>query len=57
MIIQKYRREDGKEICFIIWKAHHALCDGISVMSFSLSMSQEYDRSYFVKGANDLTML
>jgi hypothetical protein len=34
-------------ICY--WKAHHSLADGISVMCLSLSMSTEYDRSYFVK--------
>jgi len=32
----------------IIWKSHHSFCDGVSVMSLQLSMSAEYDRSYFV---------
>ena len=40
---------NGKEIFFIIWKSHHSFCDGISIMSLSLAMSHEYDRSYFVK--------
>lgn len=47
---------NGKEIFFIIWKSHHSFCDGISIMSLSLAMSQEYDRSYFVK-STDLTWL
>lgn len=41
-------------ICY--WKAHHSLADGISVMCLSLSMSSEYDRSYFIK-ASDATLL
>jgi hypothetical protein len=41
-------------ICY--WKAHHSLADGISVMCLSLSMSSEYDRSYFVRSP-DATFL
>lgn len=34
----------------MIWKCHHSFCDGISVMCMTLALSEEYDRSYFVKG-------
>lgn len=37
---------------FTAFKAHHALCDGISIMCLSLAMSEEYSRDYFVK-SND----
>jgi NRPS condensation-like uncharacterized protein len=30
-------------------KCHHALCDGVSVVSLTLAGSIEYDRNYFVK--------
>jgi hypothetical protein len=30
-------------------KAHHSFCDGVSVICFILSLSEEYGREYFVK--------
>lgn len=33
----------------MIWKCHHAFCDGVSVMSMTLALSEEYDKSYFIK--------
>jgi hypothetical protein len=36
----------------IIFKAHHSLCDGVSVMCMTLALSEEYSRDYFVK-SND----
>ena len=44
--------QDGKQMAIIIWKSHHSFCDGVSVMSLQLSMSAEYDRSYFVASSN-----
>jgi hypothetical protein len=32
-----------------IFKAHHGLCDGVSVMCMTLSLSKEYGRDFFVK--------
>lgn len=32
----------------MFWKNHHALGDGISLMSLLLGASADYDRSYFV---------
>jgi len=48
---QKYT-VNGKKGCIILFKSHHSFCDGVSTMSYSLAMSSEYDRSYFVKGAD-----
>ena len=44
--------QDSKPMAIIIWKSHHSFCDGVSVMSLQLSMSAEYDRSYFVPSSN-----
>ena len=52
--IQNYT-ENGIEGSLVLWKAHHSFCDGASSMSMTLAMSEEYDRSYFVKG-DDLPM-
>jgi len=48
---QKYTVK-GKPGTIIMFKSHHSFCDGMSTMSMSLAMSAEYDRSYFVKGAD-----
>jgi hypothetical protein len=51
LYIQKYNAH-GYDGTIIIFKSHHSFCDGMSTMSMSLAMSSEYDRSYFVKGAD-----
>lgn len=33
----------------MIFKAHHAFCDGVSVMAMTLASSAEFDHSYFIK--------
>mmetsp|Transcript_1960 Transcript_1960/g.3423 ORF Transcript_1960/g.3423 Transcript_1960/m.3423 type:complete len:137 (+) Transcript_1960:518-928(+) len=47
---------DGKAGSIMILISHHSFCDGLSGMSFSLSLSEKYDPSYFikVKGATSL---
>jgi len=40
----------------MLWKAHHSFCDGISVMCMTLALSEEYDKSYFIK-AEDASWL
>ena len=52
MYLQPFTKENGEQVSIIIWKSHHAFSDGISIMSFTLSMSEEYDRSYFVKSTD-----
>ena len=32
-----------------IFKANHALCDGVSIMCLSMAMAEEYSRDYFIK--------
>jgi hypothetical protein len=29
----------------MIWKSHHSLCDGVSVMSMNLQLDESYDVS------------
>ena len=41
--------ENGIEGTIAIWKTHHSFGDGASAMSFTLALSEEYDRSYFLK--------
>jgi hypothetical protein len=41
--------EDMKSHGFIIFRAHHSLCDGISIMCMTLAMGAEYNRDYFIK--------
>jgi hypothetical protein len=36
----------------LIWKCHHSFCDGVSVMTLPLALSDEFDRSYFVKSTD-----
>ena len=45
----KGRKEEDKVKAVMIFKAHHAFCDGVSVMCMTLSSSADYDKSYFVK--------
>ena len=40
----------------MIWKCHHSFCDGVSVMTLPLALSDEFDRSYFVR-STDLSLL
>lgn len=40
---------DGVERAIIIWKSHHSLCDGVSLGSLTLSLTSEYDLSFFIK--------
>lgn len=40
----------AKGMC--IFKANHALCDGVSIMCLSMAMAEEYARDYFIK-SND----
>lgn len=53
--LQKYEPEDQfntpenlKSKAILIWKCHHSFCDGVSVTSMVLALSEEYDRSYFL---------
>jgi len=53
--LQKYEPEDQegtpddlKSKALLIWKCHHSFCDGVSVTSMVLALSEEYDRSYFL---------
>lgn len=36
----------------LIWKCHHSFSDGVSVMTLPLALSDEFDRSYFVKSTD-----
>ena len=53
--LQKYEPDDQentpenlKPKSILIWKCHHSFCDGVSVTSMVLALSEEYDRSYFL---------
>ena len=46
------KREDHKTKGMCIFKANHALCDGVSIMCLSMAMAEEYSRDYFIK-SND----
>jgi hypothetical protein len=48
--------DDGKKCSIMIWKSHHSLMDGVSIMSLNLAMSEDYGREYFVK-SKDLSFL
>lgn len=59
LYVQDYNPTDQQDIPenerpkgMIIFKAHHSLCDGVSVMCMTLALSEEYKRDYFVK-SND----
>lgn len=32
----------------IIWKCHHSFCDGVSIMTFHLTMADEFDISHVI---------
>ena len=32
-----------------IWKSHHSFCDGVSITTIPLAMSDEFDKSYFLQ--------
>lgn len=53
--VQNYVNE-GKKCTIMIWKNHHSLCDGVSIMSFNLAVSADYSRDYFVK-SKDLSFV
>lgn len=42
-------KEDQKNKGMCIFKANHALCDGVSIMCLSMAMAEEYSRDYFIK--------
>lgn len=48
----KERPEADKVRSVMVWKCHHAFCDGVSVTSMTLAHSEEYDRSYFVRAVD-----
>lgn len=45
----KDRAKDEKVKSLMIWKAHHAFCDGVSVMAMTLASSDDYNKNYFIK--------
>ena len=49
--IQDYypKDEPGFKGGLSIFKAHHSLCDGVSVMCMTLAMGESYARDFFVK--------
>jgi len=49
---QEGMHEDLKTKGFIILKAHHSLCDGVSIMCMILSAGSEYSRDYFIKSSD-----
>ena len=40
---------DGVSGGLSIFKAHHSLCDGVSVMCMTLACGEGYNRDFFVK--------
>ena len=44
--------EDMKTHGLTIFKGHHSLGDGVSIMCMALSLSEDYGRDYFVKSAD-----
>jgi hypothetical protein len=40
-------KEEDRPKSFLIWKCHHSFCDGVSIMSLILALSDNYDVSYF----------
>lgn len=47
---EDYLPEERKNKGLIIFKAHHCFCDGTSIICFSLALSDDYGREYFVPG-------
>ena len=47
--LQNYPRPDGSKEAIVFFKAHHSFMDGISASCVKLFMSEEYDRSFFIK--------
>lgn len=41
--------EAQKSKSFLIWKCHHSFCDGVSVTSMTLAISEQYNRDFFLK--------
>lgn len=54
--LQNFPQPNGKKEAIVVFKAHHAFCDGISATLIKLFMSDAYDRSYFIK-TNDASFL
>ena len=48
--------EAQKSKSFLIWKCHHSFCDGVSVTSMTLAISEQYNRDFFLK-SKDATFL
>jgi len=48
--------KNEKPKLLFIWKSHHSFCDGISAQSLLLSLSKDYDRSFFL-GGKDASMM
>ena len=54
--LQKYEPEDMNHLPesqrpkgILFWKSHHSFCDGVSVMTIPLALSDEFDKSYFIQ--------
>ena len=56
MRAQRMTDADGVEYTISIWKCHHSFMDGVSCISLTAAMSNEYSRDYFVK-SKDATLL
>ena len=52
-----YIQDYGDNQGVIIWKAHHAIGDGVTFLSFQLALSSDYDTSYFVGGKKDISLM
>ena len=50
--LQNYPQPDGKKEAIVFFKAHHSFSDGISASCIKLFMSEEYDRSFFIKSTD-----
>jgi hypothetical protein len=55
MYLAKYEPDDMDHIpkeerpgSILFMKAHHALCDGVSILCIPLALSDEYGRDYFI---------
>lgn len=45
---QKWKTEEGKDAIRCVWKAHHALMDGVSGVLVTAAGSNEYSKDYFL---------
>jgi len=49
---QEHLPADQRTKGMIVLKAHHSLCDGVSIMCLVLAMGAEYSRDYFIKSTD-----